>query len=194
MNYKGTFVTAWTAAHIPQPPLHVLQPSPHDCHKTHQVTQKVGLCVHTHHGGKRCTAPEMMKTNGEPHLGLRGRTGLDTECNNETWRARVVVLLLLRLSQLKSKSLGLEVWLLVLFCDMWPLTFRSRKWTLSAPKEPSKVGHGWNLYVVDTLTPVALYQEMVKVTRLWTTGVFLYANCEAVLALTHPNLVYYYHW
>ncbi|XP_029684056.1 BLOC-2 complex member HPS3 isoform X1 [Takifugu rubripes] len=38
----------------------------------------------------------------------------------------------------------------------------SRKWTLSSPKEPSKVGHGWNLYVVDTVTPLALYQEMAE--------------------------------
>lgn len=52
---------------------------------------------------------------------------------------------------------------------MQPLTFRSRKWTLSSPKEPSKVGHGWNLYVVDTVTPLTLYQEMVKVTLRWTT-------------------------
>lgn len=87
--------------------------------------------------------------------------------------ARCLIILLV---QLKSNSLELAVWLLLLFCDMRPLTFRSRKWTLSSPKEPSKVGHGWNLYVVDTVTPLALYQEMVKVTLLWTTGVFLYAN------------------
>lgn len=63
---------------------------------------------------------------------------------------------------------------------MQPLTFRSRKWTLSSPKEPSKVGHGWNLYVVDTVTPLALYQEMVK-SHSW------------MMELTNPNLVYYYH-
>lgn len=38
----------------------------------------------------------------------------------------------------------------------------SRKWTLSSPKETTTVGHGWNLYVVDTVSPLALYQEMVE--------------------------------
>lgn len=63
---------------------------------------------------------------------------------------------------------------------MRSLSFRSRKWTLSSPKEPSKVGHGWNLYVVDTVTPLALYQEMVSLPLLWRTALFLYANCKAV--------------
>ncbi|XP_023129676.2 Hermansky-Pudlak syndrome 3 protein isoform X2 [Amphiprion ocellaris] len=38
----------------------------------------------------------------------------------------------------------------------------SRKWTISAPKETSKAGHGWNIYVVDTVSPLTLYQEMVE--------------------------------
>lgn len=38
----------------------------------------------------------------------------------------------------------------------------SRKWTISSPKETSSVGHGWNLYVVDTVSPLTLYQEMVE--------------------------------
>ncbi|XP_061540373.1 Hermansky-Pudlak syndrome 3 protein isoform X3 [Phycodurus eques] len=40
--------------------------------------------------------------------------------------------------------------------------FLSRKWTTSVPKETSAVGHGWNLYVVDTVPPLTLYQEMVE--------------------------------
>lgn len=39
---------------------------------------------------------------------------------------------------------------------------RSRKWTLSSPKETGTAGHGWNIYVVDTVSPLALYQEMVN--------------------------------
>ncbi|XP_061680263.1 Hermansky-Pudlak syndrome 3 protein isoform X2 [Syngnathoides biaculeatus] len=39
--------------------------------------------------------------------------------------------------------------------------FLSRKLTMSVPKETSAVGHGWNLYVVDTVPPLTLYQEMV---------------------------------
>ncbi|XP_057697970.1 Hermansky-Pudlak syndrome 3 protein isoform X2 [Corythoichthys intestinalis] len=38
----------------------------------------------------------------------------------------------------------------------------SRKWTMSSPKETSAVGHGWNLYVVDTVPLLTLYQEMVE--------------------------------
>ncbi|XP_040897116.1 Hermansky-Pudlak syndrome 3 protein isoform X2 [Toxotes jaculatrix] len=38
----------------------------------------------------------------------------------------------------------------------------SRKWTISSPKETSTAGHGWNLYVVDTVSPLTLYQEMVE--------------------------------
>ncbi|XP_027146173.1 BLOC-2 complex member HPS3 isoform X3 [Larimichthys crocea] len=40
--------------------------------------------------------------------------------------------------------------------------FLSRKWTISSPKETSTVGHGWNLYVIDTVNPLTLYQEMVE--------------------------------
>ncbi|XP_051233948.1 Hermansky-Pudlak syndrome 3 protein isoform X3 [Dicentrarchus labrax] len=40
--------------------------------------------------------------------------------------------------------------------------FLSRKWTMSSPKETSTAGHGWNLYVVDTVSPLTLYQEMVE--------------------------------
>ncbi|XP_014903091.1 BLOC-2 complex member HPS3 isoform X3 [Poecilia latipinna] len=40
--------------------------------------------------------------------------------------------------------------------------FLSRRWTISSPKETSPVGHGWNLYVVDTVPPITLYQEMVE--------------------------------
>ncbi|KAK5869538.1 hypothetical protein PBY51_024246 [Eleginops maclovinus] len=40
--------------------------------------------------------------------------------------------------------------------------FLSRKWTISSPKETSPAGHGWNLYVIDTVSPLTLYQEMVE--------------------------------
>ncbi|XP_029987900.1 BLOC-2 complex member HPS3 isoform X2 [Sphaeramia orbicularis] len=38
----------------------------------------------------------------------------------------------------------------------------TRKWTMSSPKETSTAGHGWNLYVVDTVSPITLYNEMVE--------------------------------
>ncbi|XP_070688954.1 BLOC-2 complex member HPS3 isoform X2 [Pempheris klunzingeri] len=40
--------------------------------------------------------------------------------------------------------------------------FLSRKWTISSPRETSTAGHGWNIYVVDTVPPLTLYQEMVE--------------------------------
>ncbi|XP_028260044.1 BLOC-2 complex member HPS3 isoform X2 [Parambassis ranga] len=46
--------------------------------------------------------------------------------------------------------------------------FLSRKWTISSPKETSSAGHGWNLYVVDTVPPLALYQEMVEYSQRYT--------------------------
>ncbi|XP_061831508.2 BLOC-2 complex member HPS3 isoform X1 [Nerophis lumbriciformis] len=38
----------------------------------------------------------------------------------------------------------------------------SKKWMISTPKESNPVGHGWNLYVVDTVSPLTLYKEMVE--------------------------------
>ncbi|KAM4738762.1 BLOC-2 complex member HPS3 isoform 2-T2 [Anableps anableps] len=46
--------------------------------------------------------------------------------------------------------------------------FLSRRWAISSPKESSAVGHGWNLYVVDTVPPLTLYQEMVEYSRRYT--------------------------
>ncbi|XP_049444861.1 Hermansky-Pudlak syndrome 3 protein isoform X2 [Epinephelus fuscoguttatus] len=40
--------------------------------------------------------------------------------------------------------------------------FLSRRWTMSSPKETSSAGQGWNIYVVDTVSPLTLYQEMVE--------------------------------
>ncbi|MED6241560.1 hypothetical protein ATANTOWER_019703, partial [Ataeniobius toweri] len=40
--------------------------------------------------------------------------------------------------------------------------FLSKRWAISSPKETRAVGHGWNLYVVDTVPPLTLYQEMVE--------------------------------
>ncbi|XP_061153983.1 Hermansky-Pudlak syndrome 3 protein isoform X1 [Syngnathus typhle] len=38
----------------------------------------------------------------------------------------------------------------------------SKRWTASAPKDTGAVGHGWNLYVVETVPPLTLYREMVE--------------------------------
>uniref|UniRef100_H3D451 HPS3 biogenesis of lysosomal organelles complex 2 subunit 1 n=1 Tax=Tetraodon nigroviridis TaxID=99883 RepID=H3D451_TETNG len=55
---------------------------------------------------------------------------------------------------------------------------RSRKWALSSPKEPSKVGHGWNLYVVDTVTPLALHQEMVEYSQRYAETTQAHSLCH----------------
>ncbi|XP_070817832.1 BLOC-2 complex member HPS3 isoform X2 [Chaetodon trifascialis] len=46
--------------------------------------------------------------------------------------------------------------------------FLSRKWTISSPRETSTAGHGWNLYVVDTVSPLSLYQEMVEYSQRYS--------------------------
>ncbi|XP_072294219.1 BLOC-2 complex member HPS3 [Eucyclogobius newberryi] len=46
--------------------------------------------------------------------------------------------------------------------------FLSRKWAASTPKEPSAGGHGWNLYVVNAVTPIELYQEMVEYSQSYS--------------------------
>ncbi|KAM6963134.1 BLOC-2 complex member HPS3 [Aplochiton taeniatus] len=58
--------------------------------------------------------------------------------------------------------------------------FLNRKW--SRPKEPSAVGagHGWNLYVVDTVSPLALYEEMVEY-----SGRYEETNCLHLLSEAH---------
>ncbi|XP_024921146.1 BLOC-2 complex member HPS3 isoform X3 [Cynoglossus semilaevis] len=43
--------------------------------------------------------------------------------------------------------------------------FLARRWTTSPPKESTPTGHGWNLYVVDTVSPLTLYNEMVEYSR-----------------------------
>lgn len=64
-------------------------------------------------------------------------------------------------------SILLVALIMLLLCVTSDL--RSRKWTLSSPREASTVGHGWNLYVVDTVSPLTLYQEMVRQTNfLWS--------------------------
>ncbi|KAJ0032807.1 hypothetical protein NQD34_002888 [Periophthalmus magnuspinnatus] len=44
----------------------------------------------------------------------------------------------------------------------------TRKWAVSTPKEPSAVGHGWNIYVVNTVPPLTLYQEMVEYSQSYS--------------------------
>uniref|UniRef100_A0AAV2KSA4 BLOC-2 complex member HPS3 C-terminal domain-containing protein n=1 Tax=Knipowitschia caucasica TaxID=637954 RepID=A0AAV2KSA4_KNICA len=46
----------------------------------------------------------------------------------------------------------------------------SRKWAPSAPRGQSAEGHGWNLYVVNTVSPIQLYQEMVEYSQSYSVA------------------------
>lgn len=61
----------------------------------------------------------------------------------------------------KTKKQNQQVFGVVICNSFKIFDIRSRKWTISSPKETSTAGHGWNLYVVDTVHPFTLYQEMV---------------------------------
>ncbi|XP_068613590.1 BLOC-2 complex member HPS3-like [Brachionichthys hirsutus] len=41
----------------------------------------------------------------------------------------------------------------------------SRKWASPPPRGSSAAGHGWNLYVIDTVPPLTLYRELVEYSR-----------------------------
>uniref|UniRef100_A0A1A8MVZ7 Hermansky-Pudlak syndrome 3 n=1 Tax=Nothobranchius pienaari TaxID=704102 RepID=A0A1A8MVZ7_9TELE len=40
--------------------------------------------------------------------------------------------------------------------------FLTRRWIITSSKETRTAGHGWNLYVVDMVSPLTLYQEMAE--------------------------------
>ncbi|XP_064792176.1 Hermansky-Pudlak syndrome 3 protein isoform X3 [Oncorhynchus masou masou] len=43
----------------------------------------------------------------------------------------------------------------------------NRKSPFTKPQNPSEMGHGWNLYVVNTVTPLQLYNEMVEYSKTY---------------------------
>lgn len=61
----------------------------------------------------------------------------------------------------------------------------SRKWTISAPKETSTAGHGWNIYVVDTVSPLTLYQEMVEYSQRYAETNPLAQSLRHLLSEAH---------
>ncbi|XP_030647384.1 BLOC-2 complex member HPS3 [Chanos chanos] len=69
----------------------------------------------------------------------------------------------------------------------------SRKTSVSKPKEPSESGHGWNLYVVNTVSTLQLYREIVEYSRKYelTTPLsqsFVHLLSEAHLLLREALL------
>uniref|UniRef100_A0A665TRI0 HPS3 biogenesis of lysosomal organelles complex 2 subunit 1 n=1 Tax=Echeneis naucrates TaxID=173247 RepID=A0A665TRI0_ECHNA len=61
----------------------------------------------------------------------------------------------------------------------------SRKWTISSAKETTAVGHGWNLYVVDTVTPLTLYQEMDEYSRQYAENNPQAQSLQHILSEAH---------
>ncbi|XP_020330351.1 BLOC-2 complex member HPS3 isoform X1 [Oncorhynchus kisutch] len=46
-------------------------------------------------------------------------------------------------------------------------SFLNRKSPFTKPQNPSEMGHGWNLYVVNTVPPLQLYNEMVEYSKTY---------------------------
>ncbi|KAM3876039.1 BLOC-2 complex member HPS3 [Diretmus argenteus] len=63
--------------------------------------------------------------------------------------------------------------------------FLSKKWTGSRPRESSGAGHGWNLYVVDTVSPITLYHEMVEYSRRYAETNPQAHSCRHLLSEAH---------
>ncbi|XP_041647847.1 Hermansky-Pudlak syndrome 3 protein isoform X3 [Cheilinus undulatus] len=60
-----------------------------------------------------------------------------------------------------------------------------RKWALSSSKGVSTSGHGWNIYVVDTVSPLSLYQEMVEYSQRYAETNPLAQSLRHLLSEAH---------
>ncbi|XP_062868996.1 Hermansky-Pudlak syndrome 3 protein isoform X2 [Trichomycterus rosablanca] len=65
----------------------------------------------------------------------------------------------------------------------------SRKTSVSKVKEPSDAGHGWNLYVLSTVTTLQLYREMVEYSKRYEQTNPLSQNCLHLLNEAHLLLL-----
>ncbi|KAK0134912.1 Hermansky-Pudlak syndrome 3 protein [Merluccius polli] len=63
--------------------------------------------------------------------------------------------------------------------------FLSKKWVGSRPKQTSVTGHGWNLYVVDTVSPITLYHEMVEYSCRYAETHPTGQSCRHLLSEAH---------
>ncbi|XP_026774530.3 Hermansky-Pudlak syndrome 3 protein isoform X2 [Pangasianodon hypophthalmus] len=60
-----------------------------------------------------------------------------------------------------------------------------RKTSVSKQKEPSETGHGWNLYVISTVSTLQLYREMVEYSKRYEQTSPLSQNCVHLLSEAH---------
>ncbi|XP_017333887.1 Hermansky-Pudlak syndrome 3 protein isoform X2 [Ictalurus punctatus] len=61
----------------------------------------------------------------------------------------------------------------------------SRKTSVSKLKEPSETGHGWNLYVISTISTLQLYREMVEYSKRYEQTSPASQNCIHLLSEAH---------
>ncbi|KAI4898284.1 hypothetical protein NFI96_024413 [Prochilodus magdalenae] len=65
-------------------------------------------------------------------------------------------------------------------------SFLTRKTSISSkPKEPNESGHGWNLYVINTVSTLQLYREMVEYSKRYEQSTPLSKNCLHLLSEAH---------
>ncbi|CAB1323821.1 unnamed protein product [Coregonus sp. 'balchen'] len=61
----------------------------------------------------------------------------------------------------------------------------NRKSSFTKPQNPSEMGHGWNLYVVNTVPPLQLYNEMVEYSKKYEETNPLSQSCLHLLSEAH---------
>ncbi|XP_060797499.1 Hermansky-Pudlak syndrome 3 protein isoform X3 [Neoarius graeffei] len=61
----------------------------------------------------------------------------------------------------------------------------SKKTSVSKLKEPSETGHGWNLYVISTVSTLQLYREMVEYSKRYEQTNPLSQDCVHLLSEAH---------
>ncbi|XP_064186263.1 Hermansky-Pudlak syndrome 3 protein isoform X1 [Anguilla rostrata] len=64
-------------------------------------------------------------------------------------------------------------------------SFLSRKTSIPRVQEPSEGGHGWNLYVVNTVSTLQLYSEMVEYSQKYEVTNPLSHSCVHLLSEAH---------
>ncbi|KAG7327880.1 hypothetical protein KOW79_009486 [Hemibagrus wyckioides] len=64
-------------------------------------------------------------------------------------------------------------------------SFLSKKTSVSKLKEPSESGHGWNLYVISTVSTLQLYREMVEYSKRYEQTSPLSQNYVHLLSEAH---------
>ncbi|KAL1022867.1 hypothetical protein UPYG_G00033510 [Umbra pygmaea] len=61
----------------------------------------------------------------------------------------------------------------------------NRKSSFTKPRDPSEMGHGWNVYVVNTVPPLQLYNEMVEYSKKYEETNPLAQSCLHLLSEAH---------